>query len=397
MRSFIKRITPERLKEYYRGLRGRIMGLLFWMFGHLPIRQNRVVFENVWGYGDNPKSIALALRKLDRGLDLIFIAGGKNRSRAPEGIKLVSSGSILAAYYLSTAKVWVDCNHKPYYVRKRAGQFYMQTWHGSLPLKRIEGDAQGLSEEYLREASGDTEITDVFLSNSDFCSDVYRHAFGFDGRIEITGSPRLDRLLKNGTSRREKILSGLGIPAEKGVVLYAPTFRGGGEDAGPLKEFDPKGIAAALKKRFGKDFEVLVKLHPLAVSHGCSAELLGSAVKDVSRYPDIYELLEAVDVLITDYSNTMFEFSYTGKPCFLFAPDSGRYKDERGMYFVYDRLPFPIASGSKELCAKIENCDLMQYAARAQAFYRNLGVREDGRASRRAARIILHQVKSRYR
>ncbi len=431
---------PEKLKEIYRKLRGRILGCCFTLFGHLPIKQKRVVFENVWGYGDNPKSIALALRRLDRGLEIVFIAGGKkkllygdtsdpkngNRAiKALKDIKFVSAGSIRAVYYLATARVWVDCNHKPYYVRKRSGQFYMQTWHGSLPLKRIEADASGLSEEYLEEASYDTGLADVFLSNSEFCNDVYRHAFGYKGRIAVTGSPRLDRMLRKSRHRRQnevykeadnrksagedrrtgadnwksaeeerrtKILKRIGIDPGKGVVLYAPTFRGGGEDAGPLGAFDGKEVVRALGERFGKDFVLCVKLHPLAISHGCNAGGMGVDIKDVSSYHDIYELLEAADVLITDYSNTMFEFSYTGKPCFLFAPDSERYAKERGMYFVYDKLPFPIARDSKGLADAVKAYDSELYTARAQSFYRELGVREDGRASQRAARIIISEI-----
>ena len=395
---------PERLKETYRRLRGRILRLCFTVFGLLPIKKNRVVCENVWGYGDNPKNIALALRKADSGLEIIFAAGGKKRSKAPKGIKLVTSGSIRAVFYLATARVWVDCNHKPYYVKKRPGQFYMQTWHGSLPLKKIEADATGLSGQYLKEAAYDTGLADVFLSNSEFCNEIYRRAFGYKGRIEVTGSPRLDNLLggadrkkdresalRGEETRKSRIIERLGISGEKKIALYAPTFRGGGADAGPVDAFDPVSVCAALGERFGKEFIMLVRLHPLAVSHGCTVGNTGN-VLDVSSYPDIYELMEAADVLITDYSNTMFEFSYTGKPCFLFAPDSERYNNERGMYFEYDKLPFPIARTGGELCDKIKNCDAGQYAARAQAFYKDLGVREDGRASQRAASIIRHEI-----
>ena len=427
---------PERLKETYRRLRGRILRLCFTVFGLLPIKKNRVVCENVWGYGDNPKNIALALRKADPGLEIIFAAGGKKRSKAPKGIKLVTSGSIRAVFYLATARVWVDCNHKPYYVKKRPGQFYMQTWHGSLPLKKIEADATGLSGQYLKEAAYDTGLADVFLSNSEFCNEIYRRAFGYKGRIEVTGSPRLDNLLggadrkkdresalrgeetrekdresalrgeetgekdresalRGEETRKSRIIERLGISGEKKIALYAPTFRGGGADAGPVDAFDPVSVCAALGERFGKEFIMLVRLHPLAVSHGCTVGNTGN-VLDVSSYPNIYELMEAADVLITDYSNTMFEFSYTGKPCFLFAPDSERYNNERGMYFEYDKLPFPIARTVGELCDKIKNCDAGQYAARAQAFYKDLGVREDGRASQRAASIIRHEIYGNY-
>jgi len=237
--------------------------------------------------------------------------------------------------------------------------------------------------------------TDIFLSNGNFFNDIIRHAFGYTGKIEVTGSPRLDRLIKADAARREIIRKKIGVmdPGEK-IVLYAPTFRGSGGDKDIPCTLNPAAITQALSKRFGGKFIFMKRLHPLAVS--ASAQLNRDAlsgVRDMTAYPDIYELLEAVDVLITDYSNIMFEFSYTGRPVFLYAPDSNDYDKKRGLYFKYEALPFPISKSGGKLAENIASYDAAAYAMLAQRFYRSLDVREDGKASRRVALMILENMK----
>ena len=66
-------------------------------------------------------------------------------------------------------------------------------------------------------------------------------------------------------------------------------------------------------------------------------------VRDVSRYPDVNELLLATDVLITDYSSLMFDFANTGRPMLFFTYDLEHYRDAlRGFYFDFERMPGPL-------------------------------------------------------
>ena len=91
-----------------------------------------------------------------------------------------------------TAKVWVDSNRKEGYIRKRKGQFYIQTWHGGVPLKKIEGDCEEyLGEVYIQRAKWDSAMTDLYLSNGGFCTDMYRRAFWYTGEILECGTPML--------------------------------------------------------------------------------------------------------------------------------------------------------------------------------------------------------------
>ena len=162
MREWIKRHTPKYFISVYQRVRYLWIVLLFHIFHLFRIQNNRVVFCNVWGYGDNAKYIAeeMVLRKTKA--ELIFITNRPKLACAPKEIKVVQTNSIAAIFALATAKVWVDSNRKEGYIRKRKGQFYIQTWHGGVPLKKIEGDCEEyLGEVYIQRAKWDSAMTDL--------------------------------------------------------------------------------------------------------------------------------------------------------------------------------------------------------------------------------------------
>ena len=101
-----------------------------------PIKKNKVVFTSYYGrgYSDNPKAVADELLTLGEDLDLVWLLKNKaDASSLPKGIRAASyNNPISRAWHLMTAKVWVDNSRKGERC-KRAGQYYMQTWHG-LPL-----------------------------------------------------------------------------------------------------------------------------------------------------------------------------------------------------------------------------------------------------------------------
>ena len=83
----------------------------------------------------------------------------------------------------------------------------------------------------------------------------------------------------------------------------------------------------ALQKRFGVQFEFAMRLHPNEAEYAQEiTQELG--VINATNYPDMQELLAAVDVLITDYSGCMFDFGFAKKPVFLLAKDVDKYLRE---------------------------------------------------------------------
>lgn len=396
MRELLKRLAPAPLIRLYRGVRELWLKWLC-IFNRIhPIDKNRIVLCNVWGYGDNARYITDELVKEEVPYEIIFITNHPERSQAPERVTVLKTNSGRAIRALVTARVWVDNNRKESYILKRKGQYYIQTWHGGISLKRIEGDcAEQLGEAYIRNAKRDSAMTDLYVSNSRFCTNLYRGAFWYRGEILECGSPRNDILLRPDADRIKRTREQIGIEEGKRIAIYAPTYRSGGNRAGGTRantapdycDIEMTGLRLALSERFGGEWTILIRLHPLAAEESRFIQF-GPSVIDASHYRDLYELLQAGEVLITDYSNTMFEFALSGHPVFLYANDVQEYQAERGFYYDYYSLPFPHASDSEGLFEAIREFDDQDYARYVKEFFRTMELYEDGHGAERVVEQI---------
>ena len=80
--------------------------------------------------------------------------------------------------------------------------------------------------------------------------------------------------------------------------------------------------------------------------------LLEGFVIDVSDHPDIHDLMLVSDVLVSDYSSAIYEYSLLGRPMAFFAPDLDAYESERGFYFDYRAgVPGPVFDTTADLAA----------------------------------------------
>src|SRR5262249_36717456 len=114
---------------------------------------------------------------------------------------------------LHNARYLVNNSNFPFYYRKREGQTYIQTWHGT-PLKRIGNDVPGanLSLTYKRLMIREAQYWDVLLAQNEFAAEVLPKAFGYDGRVLDLGYPRNDALVGPGAlDRRSRVRRDLGF------------------------------------------------------------------------------------------------------------------------------------------------------------------------------------------
>ena len=83
-------------------------------------------------------------------------------------------------------------------------------------------------------------------------------------------------------------------------------------------------------------------------------------IRDYSAYPSINDLLKVSDILISDYSATMTDYSILERPVLCFAYDYDQYKKERGLYIDFEKeMPSGILSTEDEVLSHIKN---MNYA-----------------------------------
>ena len=208
----------------------KIISLVLYIFRIFPIKKNKVCFINFSGkgYGDNPKYITEEILKENEDIEIVWFVKNieKVKKEFPSRVRLVKIFSLRYLYELATAKVWVNNSRFDQFVIKRKGQYYIQTWHGGLALKKIEYDAADkMSEYYHKVMKNDNNLMDVMISNSKFCTEVYRRAFRFKGDIKEYGTPRNDFLLQKHDDTITKIRNFFDIKEDNKILLYAPTFR----------------------------------------------------------------------------------------------------------------------------------------------------------------------------
>ena len=358
----------------------------------MPVKKNRVVFSSYYGrgYSDSPKAICQALLDSGEKLDLCWLVkNDREAATLPAGVRPVPHTGFEKFKALATARVWVD-NCRKYENMKKPGQFYLQTWHG-FALKRLEADvADHLEAAYVRAGQTDSAQTDLYLSGSRFMTELYQNSFWYHGRVLQIGTPRNDVFFTPQPETGAKVRKALGLAPERKLLLYAPTFRADrSTDAYCL---DADGVRKACETRFGGAWTVLVRLHPNVADQSASLFAYdGVHTVDATLYPDMQELLVSADLLITDYSSSMFDYALSGKPVVRFTPDAAAYAGDRNFYFELDSLPFPGA----ETNALLEQTILQlpaQNRAWAEFAARN-GFAEDGQAARRCADLIINLIK----
>ena len=152
-----------------------------------------------------------------------------------------------------------------------------------------------------------SKAIDLFLSSSGIASEyMLRQSMDYHGEILLSGFPRNDILFAPKKDMVIKIKKSLGIEPETNIILYAPTFKGNEDSAinvdNTYELIQPEKVKESFVKKFGGKWVFLCRGHQYANE----ISIQGSD-GDVSSYPDMQELLMSTDVLITDYSSSIWD------------------------------------------------------------------------------------------
>lgn len=345
-------------------------------------------------YGCNPRYLSEYILEHHPDMEIYWVfRKGINTSSVDPRIKVVRFMSWDYFKLLATTEFLItNSRSAPYriYWHKRPEQKYLMLWHAGVALKRIEGDvADKLGYSYVQRAKLDSKACSLMISGSRMHTELIHRAFWYDGEILECGIPRNDLFFNAAgiEASRKRIEKHYGIDAESKIVLYAPTFRSIHDLSIKPYSIDWSRVKGALCKALGAErVSIIVRLHPNLMGRVDTSSLIAfEDVYDGTKYHDMQELLSASDMLITDYSSSMFDFSMMGKPCLLYAIDVAQY--DRGYYFDIHNLPYPLAESEDELLEILEGFDNAAYSAKLKEFMEDkVGILERGVASEEIAR-----------
>jgi len=340
-------------------------------------------------YDDSPRAIyetMLADPKFD-GYDFVWAFREPEKFIIPKGRKVKVD---TFSYYKSAlkARVWMtNVGITRGLDFSGIHTFFMNSWHGTA-IKHIGGDAQG--KETFKSKKSKQPCVDIYLAQGNYDVDVFSSAFRVPrNKVALTGLPRNDELTQGNTVMIvQQLRERIGIPKDKKVILYAPTYREYEKDYGNNCIMKPPFDLDKWKKELGNDYVLLIRAHQEVVRVLDLQE--NNFVRNMSAYPALNELMLISDMLISDYSSIMFDFSILGRPILCYTYDYDRYEKERGMYFDI-RKELPSKHDEDELIKLIKEGNLSKLSKNAVRF-RDKYVTEYGSASQKAVNIIYDAI-----
>ena len=212
--------------------------------------------------------------------------------------------TLKAAECIYSSKVVVTDDYMPLFRNygKKKGQHFVQLWHAAGAFKKFGADGTTLSLCSDAQYHRDYDLVSV---SSEYVRDIYAKAFAVDReKVRALGVPRCDRFYDKDylESRKRLVYEKMPEAAGRKIILYAPSFRGKGKNRVYLPEIDYKELNDSLRE----DQIMILCPHPLTPE---PAEI--GAFDKVKLVRDITtnDVMIAADLLITDYSSVIFDYS----------------------------------------------------------------------------------------
>lgn len=349
-----------------------IMFITRCLLGHKPIIRRIYAFysflykkkadKTVLFMTEQSKKIASNLkavsdRMIERGLDKEYriLYSARTASAESQGIK---SWIHLVKLLAQADHVFID-DHAPVFdwLKLRKETEVVQLWHAGAGFKSSGYSRwghygcpkpQSCHRQYKYGIAGSKNIAPFF-------SEVWGLN---DEQVLPTGMPRMDEYLDE-THKQQKIEElHKKYPATVGkkVILFAPTYRGRNKKSAyypyELLDFD------RLYELCGDEYILFFKAHPWTNNMLKIEKKYQDKFFDLKNYPNINDLFYIVDLLITDYSSNIFEYSLMRKPMIFFAFDKTEYSLSRGFHRDYDlSAPGKVCETFEELAEAIEKKD----------------------------------------
>lgn len=343
----------------------------------IPIDKKMVVFSgHTRKYNDSPRALyeyMLAHPEKYGQYKCVWALEDPAYVDIPGNPTKVKSDTLEYFKYTLKAKYWIACVNieRSLHFKKRSCR-YLNTWHGT-PFKHVGNDAGGRNDF-------DFGSVDLFCYASGFEKEIYKRAFKVREEAMIpTGLPRNDDLYKTTPREIEEIKKRLKLPLNKKIILYAPTWRDS-TDNGKTCAIKPPVDAKKWEVTLKDDYIVLFRMH--AYTNKLLGLEFNETLRDYSTYPNVNDLFKVADILISDYSASMADYSILERPIVCFTYDYEEYRDERGLYVDYSKdMPSGILRTEDEVLDYIKKMDYKEECEKTRVMIKEKMIHLGGQAT----------------
>lgn len=234
----------------------------------------------------------------------------------------------------------------------------IQVWHAGVGFKSVGYARFGEKGSPYPYDSAHRKY-DYVIVGGEALRDVYAEVFGIDReRCLPYGMMRMDGYLNQNKicDFKKQFYQEYDFLKNKKIILFAPTFRGNGQrDAYyPYENLEQNKIY----EMCGDEYVFLIKMHPFITEKISIEPAYQERIMDFSSFPDINSLFYVTDILITDYSSNIYEFSIQNKPIIFYAFDKYEYELIRSVHRTLDKYaPGKICMSLDEVISAIKNQD----------------------------------------
>lgn len=347
-----KILTNIKNSKLYKNSNKLLINTIYSLFCLLPIKENGVAFLTDSGSMNGNFKFMYDYMNNKEKFDLKYICN-KNIDKKSLYDK------IRTFYYLARYKtIFLDDFYPPLNkIKLRKDIRVVQLWHATGAFKKFGFSRKGKPgwNKDVEKRKHHRDYTYAIVSSNNLVKH-YSEAFRINpNKIVSTGVPRTDIFFDDEYKNNKiyEILEKYPIIKNKKVILFAPTYRG--EVLNGYYDFNKLDILKLIKY-FREDYIVILKLHQFIKNRPNWIDTYNDFVIDLSLEYEINDLFFISDIMITDYSSVVFEYSLLNKPMIFFTYDLYDYINKRDFYYPYESfVPGPIAYNTDEIIDIIKN------------------------------------------
>ena len=227
---------------------------------------------------------------------------------------------------------------------KNEKSIYVELWHGIGP-KDLGYLTDNMNEKDKNWYESISRNVDYVITPSDFWRVIFATEFNIEySRTLNFAYPKLDFFAySNGKENLEKVTN-LKLDKYKKIIFYMPTFRKGCDreqesslnqnNIFNLEPYQEENLVEFLKQN---DYLLCIKKHPSEELN--TVDLQNENIKIIKEEDlinnniTINEILNASDLMITDYSSLGVEYLFFNKPVIYINTDAEEYSQNRGIIF----------------------------------------------------------------